>query len=143
MCKFNQNISKIILKKHTKIIQNNIVYALTNTWYQAKEKSWILDEIYKNFHIEYTKKRQIGFLFLTWCHHRKKKSSQDSREKKNCQLKQEISSLHIHPSSIISPSKPCEKWHQVLLYPHRSLDRILNRFWITLFQSMGLLRPFL
>ena len=48
------------------------------------------------------------------------KSSQDSREKKKKRerkklpTKQEISS---DPSSIISPSKPCEKFRQVLLYP--------------------------
>ena len=48
------------------------------------------------------------------------KSSQDSCEKKKKKrekklpTKQEISS---DPSSIISPSKPCEKFHQVLLYP--------------------------
>ena len=48
------------------------------------------------------------------------KSSQDSREKKKKRegkklpTKQEISS---DPSSIISPSKPCEKFLQVLLYP--------------------------
>ena len=48
------------------------------------------------------------------------KSSQDSREKKKKRekkklpTKQEISS---DPSSIISPSKPCENFCQVLLYP--------------------------